>query len=389
MPDKAGIEKDGQLPRRQALALMGGTAVAGLLGGCAAGYGDTGETRAMTSETTDLSGGLPAQRETFYDSKPDPEVRDASNVWFEEENGEVGMRIGIEHVAEEWDSPELWLDIAFPDGRVISGREHGAPGPDGKPFEKRCGPLKYECIEPFKHWRVTFDPHKVRELSTQILIDQKIPADPPMREVAFQLDYYPAIPPLISGTLTAASREAMKGEQGTFISPRYEQQCRAEGWLSIDGKRRPLKGQVNRIKRQGVRKFEGFWGHCWMAGLMPSGKAFMVNTFPPRDDGKPTFNEGYLFDGSGALIPAKAVEIPWMRELHHGGERVRLVLETEDGRRETIDGVSYVNCRSLGGENILPDKWPIVQQAHCMYSWNGEQATGMMERSTFASKMNL
>lgn len=336
----------------------------------------------------DLSGGLPVEREYFFDEKPGPEVRDAANVWFEEENGEVAMRIGIEHVAEEWDSPELWLDIAFPDGRVISGREHGASGPDGQPRQKRCGPLQYTCVEPFKHWKITFDPHEVRELTAQQLIDENLPAAPPMPEVAFELDYYPAVPPLISGTLTAASREMMSGEQGTFISPRYEQLCRAKGWLSVGGERREMSGQLLRIKRQGVRKFDGFFGHCWMSALFPSGKGFGVNTFPPRD-GKESFNEGFIFDGSGELIPARAVEIPWMRELLVSGEPVKLVLETDAGRRETIEGTTYINCRSVGGGDYLPDKWPIIQQAHAHYTWGDEKATGMIERSTFASEMKL
>ena len=386
------VSRRPQIVRRHALGLIGGGAAAGLLSGCVAqalGAG-SGETKIMDKSTTDLSGGLPDARETFFDERPGAEVRDAVNVWFEEESGDLGMRIGIEHVAEEWDEPELWLDIAYADGRVISGRQRGKPGPDGRPMQKTCGPMQFECVEPFRHWRVTFAPTRIRELSVQQLIALDVPDDPPMREVAFGIDFYPAVPPLISGTLTDASREAMSGEQGSFISPRYEQLCRAEGWLSVDGERRAMKGQLLRIKRQGVRKFDGFWGHCWMSALFPSGKGFGVNTFPPKGDGKPTFNEGYIFDGAGELIPARAVDIPWMEDLVGGGERLRLTLETDDGRQETIEGVSYVNCRSLGGVDlVLPDDWPIVQQAHCMYEWKGERASGMMERSTAPSKMRL
>jgi hypothetical protein len=83
--------------------------------------------------------------------------------------------------------PELWLDIAFPDGRVISGREHGAPhpsiGPEGKPTILGCGPLRIRCVEPFKHWTISFGPHRVRELTTQQLIDAAYPERPPMREL--------------------------------------------------------------------------------------------------------------------------------------------------------------------------------------------------------------
>lgn len=339
----------------------------------------------------DLSGGLPVEREYFLCERPAAEVRDAANVWLEEETGAFAMRIGIETVAEEWDSPELWLDIAYPDGRVISGRERGVRHPtldaEGKPTVLGCGPLAFRCLAPFRHWRVSLAPHPVRELTAQQLIDGDLPPAPPMRAVSFEIDFHPVVPPLVSGTLTEASADLMSGEQGTFISPRYEQLCRATGWLEVDGERQTFAGQILRIKRQGVRKFDGFWGHCWMSALFPSGKAFGVNVFPPRDDGQPSFNEGFVFDGDGPLKPARAVDIPWMRELLTGGEHVPLVLETAEGRVE-IDGTTFVNCRSLGAE-VLPASFPVVQQAHAHYRWGDEEATGMIERSTLRRDMRL
>lgn len=339
----------------------------------------------------DLTGGLPPERDMFFAEKPGPEVREAANVWLQEENGEFAMRIGIEGLAEDWDRHEIWLDIAFPDGRVIHGRErfdsHSPIGPDGKPTVLGTGPLRFECVEPFKKWTVSFAKYPVREITAQQLIDQDIPKDPPMREVSFEIEYAPAAPPLISGTLTAESRAMMSGEQGGFISPRFEQLCRATGWLEIDGERRAFKGQINRIKRQGVRKFEGFYGHCWQSALFPSGKAFGVNAFPPFEDGRPNFNEGFVFSGDGDLKPAKIVDAPWLRRLHVSGEHVPLVLETEDGERVAIDGTTFINCRSGGGDFVMPANWPVVQQAHATYTWDGETATGMIERSTLPDKM--
>ena len=61
----------------------------------------------------DLTGGLSIEREYVFAERPGPEVRDACNVWLEEENGAFAMRIGIEAVAEDWDNHEIWLDIAF------------------------------------------------------------------------------------------------------------------------------------------------------------------------------------------------------------------------------------------------------------------------------------
>ena len=306
------------------------------------------------------------------------------------------MRIGIEGLAEDWENHEIWLDIAYPDGRVLSARErfksHPPAGPEGKPTILGTGPLQFRCIEAFKHWSVTFGPHPVTELTAQQLIADVYSAQPPLRTVAFGIDYYPVVPPLVSGTLTEDSKQLMSGEQGTFISPRFEQLCRAQGFLEIDGVRRDFKAQVLRIKRQGVRKFEGFWGHCWQSALFPSGRAFGVNVFPPRADGKPSFNEGFIYDGDGVLKPARAVDMPWMKKLHESGEDVPLVLETADGLVK-IQGTTFINCRSRsaasGSGTVLPDNWPVVQQAHATYIWDGETATGMIERSTFREKMEF
>lgn len=337
----------------------------------------------------DLTGGLPVERDYVFAERPDPEVRDAVNVWLEEENAAFAMRIGVEAVAEEWDAHEIWLDIAFPDGRVISSRNRfrslPAIGPEGKPTILGSGPLAMRCVAPFRHWKASFTDHPVTELTAEQLIADVFPDQPPLRTVSFDIDLFPAAPPLVSGTLTADSRQAMSGEQGSFISPRFEQLCRAEGVLTIDGERRAFKGQALRIKRQGVRKFEGFWGHCWMSALFPSGRAFGVNVFPPRADGKPSFNEGFVFDGDGVLKPARAVEAPWLRRLVTSGESVPLVLETDDGL-VSIEGVTFINCRSRG-HSVLPASFPIVQQAHARYRWDGEEACGMIERSTLRDQM--
>ena len=341
--------------------------------------------------SVDLTGGLPVEREYVLAARPGPEVRDAVNVWLEEEDGTFAMRIGVEAVAEEWDAHDIWLDIAFPDGRVISAREKGKPhppiGPEGKPTVLGSGPLRFQCVRPYKHWRVSFSRHEVTELTAAQLIADEYPDHPPTRAVTFEIDLLPAVPPLVSGTLTAASMAAMTGEQGSFLSPRFEQLCRANGFLDIDGRRVDFKGQALRIKRQGVRKFEGFWGHCWQSALFPSGRAFGVNVFPPRADGKPSFNEGFIFEGDGVLKPARAVEVPWMRQLLVSGEDVPLVLETADGLVR-IQGTTFINCRSRG-HSTLPPSFPIVQQAHARYRWHGEQACGMIERSTLRDQMRL
>src|SRR5689334_20809510 len=113
----------------------------------------------------------------------------------------------------------------------------------------------------------------------------------------------------------------------------------AGGCISVDA---PTPGGL-RIRRQGVRRLEGFWGHCWQSALFPSGRAFGYIAYPPRPDGKPTFNEGYLYLGrDGDLIPARVVEAPWLTRLEPRGEDVSVVLETAEGT-ERIEGETVLS----------------------------------------------
>ena len=113
--------------------------------------------------------------------------------------------------------------------------------------------------------------------------------------------------------------------------PRYEQLFRATGAVRVAGTEHAFTGSGLRIRRQGVRRLEGFWGHCWQSALFPSGRAFGYIAYPPRPDGQPTFNEGYLFAGDGDLIPARVVDAPWLTKLQPLGEDVSVVLQTADG----------------------------------------------------------
>jgi hypothetical protein len=344
-------------------------------------------THAMTA---DLSGGLPVQREYVLDDMPPPDVRDAVNIWVAEENGAFGLRLGIEALSPDWDAHDIWLDIAFPNGRVLTRRGSGktgpARGPEGLPTVREAGPVRFRCVEPFRLWTASFH-GQAAEISAADLIRSPVVEEKVMRDVEIDLSLTMAAPPWVPGSLLPAAGSALKGEQGEFMSPRYEQLFRAVGRMRVGDQNWDFKANGLRIRRQGVRKFKGFWGHCWQSAVFPSGKAFGYCAYPPKADGEPSYNEGYVFDGGGSLKPARAVQIPWMRELRTSGDHVPLVLQTAEGLI-SIDGTSFANTRSRGGK-ALTDRFPVVQQAHARYRWEDEETCGMMERSTLAEQLNL
>lgn len=343
----------------------------------------------MTQTTaTDLSGGVDPAKEWVVAHRPEvPEFRDACNIWLETTDYSLAMRLGIEAVTEQWDAHEIWVDIAYANGRVLTHRSHGQThspyDAQDRPSIRSAGPLRFQCVEPFKTWTVQYR-GPASESSAQALIEQHFPENAEEHQVEIDLTLTMAVPPWVPGSMLKEAGEVLQGEQGTFMSPRYEQLFRATGRISVAGQSQSIDACGLRIRRTGVRKFAGFWGHCWQSAVFPSGKAFGFNIYPPRPDGQPNYAEGYVFDGSGVLKPARIIEVPWLRKLQTHGDDVSFVLETDQGRI-AIEGETFINTRSRGSK-VLPPDFPIVQQAHARYRWDGEETAGMVERSSTPDK---
>jgi len=350
----------------------------------------------------DLTGGLTDDREFVFATQPDnPEMRESVNVWAWDQGAEFGMpRIGVEAVADQWDTHEVQVNIAFADGRVLNifddGKVHDPRGADGRPRILGAGPLSFELIEPFRHWRVRLD-GMAGQTSIQAQIAGSMPGQSSGEPVAVELDLdvRSAAPPWESGSLLEeAGRVLATQEEGDLMGgPRFEQLFRTTGQLRVGDDVHQIDGGGLRIRRQGVRRMAAFRGHVWQSTVFPSGRAFGLCLYPPRTDGKPTFNEGYLFEGDGKLIPARVVDAPWLRDLAPKGQDASVVLETEDGTTASITGETIVStCMVMGGAALAAMGQPNaggfqLQQAIARYTWDGETANGMLERSTATDQL--
>lgn len=351
--------------------------------------------------SVDLTGRLPASREDLLAQRPDdPEMRDSVSFWIVDDRGEVGLpRIGIEAVGAHWDTHDIQINVTFPDGRVYRLRDNGnslpAEGPDGRPTVLGAGGLVFKCIEPFHRWTLAFDGKAVQTSSFDLVEGD---TDGPLVDVSFEVETAMAVPPWVQGALHSDAGTQLKSSiEGKLMGgDRYEQLFRASGRVTVDGHERHFTGSGLRIRRQGVRRLAGFWGHCWQSAVFPSGRAFGYIAYPPRADGQPTFNEGYVFSGDGDLIPARVVDAPWLTRLQALGEDVSLVLETADGtiaiEGETVLSTHDIhhNDKMLSVQALKQEmpSFPALQQAGVRYRWDGEQAYGMLERSNPLDKLS-
>lgn len=350
----------------------------------------------------DLTGRIDAAREYMFAERPaDPEMRDSVSFWVFDDHGRIGLpRVGVEAVASNWEQHSIQVNVALPDGRVYRLRDEvrsrPVEGPDGKAAVLGGGPLAFTCVKPFGAWTMTFDGKAVQTTSADLAAGRK---DGPLVDLRFEVEATMAVPPWVQGALQADAASALETSvEGDLMGgDRYEQLFRAAGTVRVAGEEHAFTGTGLRIRRQGVRRLEGFWGHCWQSALFPGGRAFGYIAYPPRPDGQPTFNEGYLFDPESGcdLIPALVVEAPWLNRLWPSGEDVSVVLETAAGI-ERIEGETVLSTHDITDASELPAEllakmadwtFPALQQAGVRYRWRGEQTYGMLERSSPMDKI--
>ena len=195
------------------------------------GFEDEGRTVAV-----DLTGGLGDEREYVFATQPDdPEMRESVNAWIWGAGGDVGMpRIGVEALAEQWNDHDVQVNIAFSDGRVCtlhgSGTKHDPAGADGKARTLGAGPLSFELIEPFTHWRMHLDGMGHSWTNAQQATGARPDGDPTV-PVHAEIDIRSAAPPWENGELLAEAKRVLEEQdEGALMGgPRFEQLSRATG----------------------------------------------------------------------------------------------------------------------------------------------------------------
>jgi hypothetical protein len=339
----------------------------------------------------DLTGGIDPAREYMLAQQPqDPEIRDSVSFWVVDDRGEA--------VGANWAAHDIQVNVAFPGGRVYRLRTNGPSLPaedsDGRATVLGAGGLVFRCTEPFDTWTMSYDGPAVQTSSADLVDGKKAG---PSVDISFHVEATMAVPPWVQGALQAdADTQLRTSNVGEMMGgPRYEQLFTATGGFRTEGEQHQFTGSGLRIRRTGVRKLAGFWGHCWQSALFPGGRAFGYIAYPPRPDGQPTFNEGFVFTGDGGLIPARAVRAPWLTQLRPLGEDASLVLETADGVVE-IAGETVFSTHDIHHNDDMYSmqalkqemaSFPAVQQAGVRYSWDGEEAYGMLERSNPLDKI--
>ncbi len=346
----------------------------------------------MNSSSNNLSGGLTNERDLVFPSKPaEPEMRESTSVWFYEENGAFGFpRMGIEAEASSWNNRRLQAAFTFPDGRALNGAGMGAPPPaiddNGRSSIIGAGPLTFRCIEPFRRWTMTYDGTAL-DGTVQEQIDRSY-GKRGARQVRLHADMTMVTPAWVQETRLDDSMSQVEKDNAAAMGLgfRFEHHFRAVGTFEIDGKSHEFRATGTRIKRQSIRRLEGFYGHCWLSAVFPDGSAFGSLAYPPRKDtnGELSYNDAVIYK-NGRLYPARILKAPFLRRIVPAGDELLLELDSELGRT-VIEGTTALNTFRIGNPDIGGLN---LHQGGALFRWGNQKAYGMVERSTHESETSI
>lgn len=343
----------------------------------------------MTLTLSELSSGLAPELDQVLPGQPEhPEMRESVSIWLFEENGEFAFpRGGIEAESQSWDNRLLQANFAFSDGRVMSGAARGAAPSAldeyGQPTIIGAGPLSFRCIEPFRRWSMRFD-GPVRDGHTSEQIDGSFKTKTAQTTVKLEADMTmvtPAWVQQISTDTSSMTAEQAANAQAMGLGYRVEHHFRAQGTLEVDGRKRRFNATGTRIHRQSIRRLDGFFGHCWLSAVFPDGRAFGCLAYPPREgQTEYSYNDAVVYQ-DGQLFPARIVKAPFLRRIVFEGDDVSVELISKLGRT-VIEGVTTLSTFRIGNPDIGGLN---LQQGGARYTWDGQSAYGMVERSSHES----
>lgn len=342
----------------------------------------------MSAVAVDLSGGLDPAFEHFLPTRPaNPQMRDSATLWVMDDSGALGFpRVTLDAIGSHWEQPWAQLNMVLRDGRTLRVWDKlpgaSAVGSDGKPAIRAAGPLRFECVEPYRRWTMAFDGLAEQSTTAQQLAGRRGGRATPL---AFRFDAEMAAPPWLMGGMTPEAANAMSAAGGEMMGGlRYEQLCRVSGWVRIDGEEHRVRGAGMRVRRRGVRNMAGAPGHCQHSALFPSGRAFGANAFWPAADGTQAFNEAFVVTAAGERLPARLAEAPWMTRLEPAGDPVPLVFETPAGEIR-IWGQTLL--KTFDHHDFEMADTSVLEQGLARYVWDGEEAIGLFERCTLRERL--
>ena len=331
----------------------------------------------------DLSAGLASDRESVLSQPPDIEFW-AENLLFalHDPAADIGMWLHLGTVPTDWPTWEDRVLISLPeDEGVLTMWAYHRTDPARRPAGAN---LSFECVEPFRRWRVAFDGFCLRtpyeQMRTSLVRDGEKVA------CSVELDIECAIP--VWDAHAAAEDETGQGSmtgQG-WATEHYEQLYRATGTVRLPDREVAFNGTGWRDHSRGPRgggTGAPWGGHVILGCLFGSGRAFGLSRYW-TPDGEISLEGGYVVL-DGRRHQARVIDVPRLNELVRSGEQVPIGLEWAGGSLSLTATTTTSMWLTMGPGlpyGVTPG-WPgptyVLNFGDC--EWDGETASIYLERS--------
>jgi hypothetical protein len=329
----------------------------------------------VPTKGVDFTGGMAADADPPLLRQPEGEPLFGENhaFWISDEKVHIFVHLNTLEGLGAFDTRHGIVRVVLANGRHLV---HGEDGAHSTGQTASSGNLYFRCDEPFKRWTVGFK---------GVMRDASIPEQlqsGPTSAVEFEVTCEMAAPPWVNGLFTPGGLGPVKA---FFGGHRYEQLIDCKGRVRIGPEEIEIDGQGNRTHRRGVRNFGPMLGHCWGAAIFPSGAGFGYQVYPTAEN-EILWDEGYIIR-DGELIAARVTGAPWLTTFQPAGEAFVTELQAGSIQMRIVgESVGSSVFLMLPGKTAPDDV--IISQSWIKYTFEGQTAYNMVERSLRRSEIN-
>jgi hypothetical protein len=332
----------------------------------------------------DLSSGLEPEKEAVVAERP-AEPFWAENLLFAlyDPTSDLGFWLHLGSVPNEWDMWEDRVLVSLPEGEgLLTMWAYYRTPQEKKPAGAN---LAFQCIEPFRRWKVTFDGFAQHVADADM--QKGLAPDSLRRRLVIDLDIECVTP--VWDAHTSAHAKGGKGEMTSqsWAKEHYEQLYRARGTVRVQDKDYPIEGTGWRDHSRGPRggnTGEPWGGHVIAGCLFPSDRAFIFSS-SWRPDGVITLEGGCVVDPDGTFHQAEVLNPPRLTSLQMSGETLPIHLRWDGGEaklamqtRRSI-WTSMQKRLAVGKDLDGPGLMYVLNFGPC--EWDGEVGQVYIERS--------
>jgi hypothetical protein len=271
----------------------------------------------------DLSSGLTQQRERPLAAPPKQPFW-SENLLFAlyDPLCDIGLWLHLGTVPSDW---QLWEDrvlMTLPGGDGVGSMcgHHRTP----EPMRPSASCLAFECLEPYRRWRITFDGFIQRTSNAQMAEGRARIG----RQQRLRLDLEAECATPVWDAHQAELANGHSPGAPAWAREHYEQLVRASGRVTIGDKDYPFLGtgwRNHSCGRRGGGSGAPWGGHVIQTCLFPSGRALGLSRYW-MPDGTVSLEGAYVVDERGVLHHAEIIEAAPLTRLELTGETLPIGL---------------------------------------------------------------